>query len=118
MGTLPMTALSMQSTSETLQRVLALVAGAPDRLGAILDEHVDAFFAFTAGRRILAANAAAERFFGYGRHELDGRLTDDLVPERLRRPDAPPPIATRDLTGVELPGLRRDGVEIPAVWTF
>lgn len=110
--------LSQRATDETLRGVLALVRAAPNRLAAILDEHAEPLIAFTAERRILSANAGAEDFFRYARHELDGRTTDDIVPERLRQPDAPPQLATEDLTTVELPGLRRDGSEIPTVWTF
>lgn len=113
-----MTAFSPQSTSECLRRVLQRVADAPEQLRATLDAHSDPLIAFTAERTILAANASAESFFGYGPHELDARSTDALVPERLRQPHAPPMIATSDLATVELPGLRKDGAEMPVVWTF
>jgi PAS domain S-box-containing protein len=90
----------------------------PDRLGAILDEHAEPLVAFTSQRIILAANPAGERFFGYGRRELDGQPTDVIVPGRFRQPAAPPQVALEDLTTVEIPGLRRDGTEVPTVWTF
>jgi PAS domain S-box-containing protein len=101
-----------------LLTVLADVATAPERLRAILDERPEPLIAFTAQRKIIAANAPGERFFGYDRHELDDRPTDDIVPERLRQPDAPPMLATDDLTTIELAGLRKGGVEIATVWTF
>jgi PAS domain S-box-containing protein len=114
----PFTPLSQRSADHVLQGVLARVAAAPERLAAILDEHSQALIAFTAHRTILSANAPAEAYFGYGRHELDSRPTDDIVPQRFRQPDAPPQLATEDLTTVELAGLRRDGSEIPTIWTY
>jgi PAS domain S-box-containing protein len=113
-----MTALSLHSSNETLRRVLASVNEAPERLQAFLETESDPLIAFTAQREILAANEAAERFFGYSRHELDAQRTDLLVPKRLRQPEAPPQVATTDLASVELPGLRKDGTEVEIVWTF
>ncbi len=110
--------LSQRSTEESLRRVLARVAADPGGLAAILDAHSEPLIAFTAHRRILSANAPAEAFFGYGRHQLDSRPTDTIVPERFRQPDAPPQLATEDLTTVEIPGLRRDGSEVPTLWTY
>jgi len=113
-----MTALSLHSSNEALRRVLASLDEAPERLRTILDGESEPLIAFTARRDILVANEAAERFFGYSRHELDGRGTDSLLPERLRQPDAPPQVATTDPASVEVPGLRKDGTEIEIVWTF
>ncbi|HEY4015832.1 MAG TPA: PAS domain S-box protein [Polyangiaceae bacterium] len=113
-----MTSLSLQSPSQFVANVLARVHDTPERLAAILDEHSEPLIAFTSERKILAANAPAERFFGYGRHELDSRPTDELVPERLRQPGAPPQVATRDIASVEIPGLLKGGSERPVAWTF
>ena len=107
-----------QSAGRLLLSVLARVAAGPGRLAAILDDSPQALIAFTAERTILAANIAGEQYFGYERHELDSQPTDRIVPERFRQPDAPPQLATEDLTTVELPALRKDGAEIPTVWTF
>lgn len=113
-----MTALSLHSSNEALRRVLASVSESPERLTSIVEEASEPLIAFTAERKILVANEAAERFFGYSRHELDAKSTDLLVPHRLRQPEAPPQVATRDLASVEIPGLRKDGTEIEVVWTF
>lgn len=110
--------LSLRSTEELLRQVLSRVADSPSELAPILDEHPDPLIAFTADRIIISANSAAERFFGYGRHELDGHITDVVVPERFRQPDAPPMKAFDTLTTVELPGLRHDGTEPSLSWTF
>ncbi len=115
-----MTILSLPSStsSPTLGRVLAAVVEDPDGLEAILDEYALPLIAFASNRTILAANTSAERFFGYGRHELDAQRTDELIPERLRQADAPAPVATTDIVSVELPGLRKDGAELLVVWTY
>jgi PAS domain S-box-containing protein len=113
-----MSALLMHTTAERLQRVLSRVAEAPSRLAEILAAEPDPLIAFALDRTILAANAPAERFFAYAAHELDGQSTDVLVPDRFRQPNAPPPPALKDLTSVELPGVRKDGSELPLVWTY
>jgi PAS domain S-box-containing protein len=110
--------LSQRSTEELLRRVLARVSAEPAELAAILGEYPDPLIAFTAERTIITANPAAERCFGYGPSELDGRITDVIVPARLRQPDAPPMMAVDTLTTIELPGLRRDGSEPLLSWTF
>lgn len=110
-------ALRLQAEN-SLRSALADVALAPDRLAAILDEREEPLVAFNSERNVVAANASAERFFGYERRELDSRPIDVIVPERLRQPDAPPPLPTEDLTTVEIPGLRKDGSEIATVWTY
>jgi PAS domain S-box-containing protein len=109
---------SARSADDAVRTALARAGAAPQRLAEILAEHAEPLIAFTAGRVILAANAPAQAFFGYGPHELDGRSTDVIVAARFRQPDAPPMRPTPDLPTVELPGLRRDGVEIPTTWTF
>ncbi len=110
--------LSQRSTEETLRRLLAQLAAEPERLQALLADDSEPLMAFTAQRHILGASVALETLFGYERHALDGRSTDVLLPERLRQPDAPPMVATPDLTTVEIPGLRCDGVEVLLSWTF
>jgi PAS domain S-box-containing protein len=113
-----MNLLSQRSTEATLRAVLARVALNPTRLLEILSASTEPLVAFTADRFVLAANPAAERLFGYGRHELDGRSTDVIVAERFRQPDAPPLVVTNDLMSIDLPALRRDGSELPLSWTF
>ncbi len=103
---------------EALRWVLAELRNAPDRLATVLDAHPEALVAFASDRTILAANEPAERYFGYGRGELASLSTDTLLPHRLRQPDAPPQIPIEDLTTVELPALRKDGVEVATVWIF
>ena len=109
---------SRRSSDEALLAALAKVAAEPARLGAILDEFSEVLVAFSPHRVILAANAGAERYFGYGRDELNGQSTDLLVPVRFHQPDAPPQLATDDLTTVEIPCVRKDGSEVPTIWSY
>ena len=101
-----------------LREVLGGATAQPGQVPEILDRRAEPLIAITSERKIAAANEAAERVFGYGRHELDALSVDVLVPPRLRQPNAPPPLQTEDLMTVELPGLRKDGTEIPTVWIF
>jgi PAS domain S-box-containing protein len=104
--------------ASVLESVLKQVAEAPERVAALLDARPEALMAFDARRVLLGANEAAERYFGYERRALDGHRTDALVPPRFRQPDPPAPLATPDLTTVELPALRHDGTEVVTVWTY
>jgi PAS domain S-box-containing protein len=110
--------LSQRATDELLRHVLARVAEDPSHVADILADFSDPLIAFTAARRVITANHAAEKFFGYGRRDLDGRSSDLLIPEAVRRPDAAPLQPIEALTTVELPGLRRDGSEPHLSWTF
>ena len=109
---------SRRSWDDVLVAALAKVAAEPDRLAETLDQYAEVLVAFSPQRVILAANAGAERYFGYGRHELNGQPTDIIVPARFRQPDAPPQVATEDLTTVEITCLRKDGSEVATIWTY
>ncbi len=70
--------------------------------------------------QICLANAAAERMFGYGQDELVGRLVEVLIPHRYRgrhtgqRARFLASGKARPLgAGLELVGMRQDGVEFP-----
>lgn len=103
---------------EALKSALRRVEDSPRQLDEILSGFAEPLIAFAADRLILAANQSAERFFGYSAGELDHCTTNQLLPDRFRQPNAPPQLATGDHTTVELPGLRKDGTEVPSVWTF
>jgi len=108
----------VHSNQEIVREVLAGIASPAMDLRRALNVQPEALIAFDAGRTILAANLSGETLFGYGPGELDGRSTDVLIPARLRQPDAPPMAETIDFMQVELPGLRRDGSELPIEWCF
>lgn len=70
--------------------------------------------------RIIFVNDQAERLFGYCREELLGREVEVLMPERFRERHARQRMAyveyptTRPMaTGLELYGLRKNGIEFP-----
>jgi PAS domain S-box-containing protein len=85
----------------------------------------DAIFTIDEKSRILFANRGVERVFGYKPQELIGECLDMLIPERYRTAHAAG-IAHYLQThhrripwsGVELPGLHRDGKEIPLEISF
>ncbi len=110
--------LTRRNADEVLRRIVARVLAGPEQLEAVLGETAEPLIAFRADRTIISANEVAERFFGYGRRELDGLSTDELVPPRLRQPDAPPMAINAEVIAVDLPALRRDGTELEVVWTF
>lgn len=102
------------------RRAEALLRESEMRKAGILEAALDAVLTIDALGRVVECNAAAERMFGYPREELLGsELSATIVPERFR--DAhragirrfveagEGPILGRLL---ELPALRKDGVEI------
>lgn len=85
---------------------------------ALLESAAQAILACDKNGRIVLANSAAEKMYGYGRHELIGRRLESLLPERLREAHVlrraawfAEPRTTR--VGLELAGLRKDGSEFP-----
>jgi PAS domain S-box-containing protein len=87
----------------------------------LLEAAPDAILGVDATGRIAIVNAQAERLFGYTRDELIGESVDILVPEGARaiHPDRraeyvndpqPRPMGA----GMDLAGLRKDGVQFPA----
>lgn len=97
---------------------------APD-FRALAENAADAIITIDAEDRILFANLSAERTFGYERDELLELPFTMLIPARLRgahRAGLSRYLETerRNLRwdGVELPGLRKDGGEVPLEVTF
>lgn len=98
----------------------------PDsRFEALAESAPDAILTIDQESRILSANPATERIFGYAPDELIGQPMRVLIPERLREAhDAG--VAryvssgkrTIPWTGVQLPGLTKDGREIPVEISF
>jgi PAS domain S-box-containing protein len=85
----------------------------------------DAIFTVDEQSSILFCNPAVERIFGYKPEELVGRSLDAVIPERYRaehRAGMRRYLDTREQNipwqGFELPGLHRDGREIPLEISF
>lgn len=104
----------LEQTTEALSRGREELSRAAERergerrFRRLLESAPDALFILDRKRRILMANAQAEKLYGYSRAELIGRSSWTLVPERLHR------LRFETLgPGVELSGLRADGTEFP-----
>ncbi|WP_150050481.1 MULTISPECIES: sensor histidine kinase [Methylomonas] len=87
----------------------------------LLNIAADAMLIVDADGRILLANPAAERLFGYQNDEFTNLLIEDLIPARFRsahserRADyARQPESRRMGSGLDLLGLRKDGSEFAA----
>jgi len=93
----------------------------PVDLAELLECLPDALVAVGGDGRIIAANALAERLFGYDRAGLNGESIETLVPRharaghrRLRAAYTAVPRSRPMGIGLELVGLRKDGSEFPA----
>ena len=95
------------------------------RLDALTESAPDAILTIDQASIILSANPATERIFGYAPHELVGQPLTVLIPERLRAAHSAGiarylRTGQRNIpwTGTQLPGLTRDGREIPLEISF
>jgi PAS domain S-box-containing protein len=95
------------------------------QFAALAESAPDAILTIDAQSTILSANPATERIFGWSPDELVGRPLTVLIPERYR-PQHAAGVARylrtgrRNIswTGIPLPGLTKDGREIPLEISF
>lgn len=103
---------------------MAPVESLPDFADRVFEDFLeavpDAVVIADQSGRIIFVNDQAERLFGYFREELLGREVELLMPERFRERHARQRMAyveyptTRPMaTGLELYGLRKNGIEFP-----
>jgi len=92
-----------------------------ERFRKLLDSTSDAILSVDAHGRILLANPAAERLFGYARDEMIGKGMEMLVPECLRsqhrsyrKKYTANPHHRPMGSGLQVRGRRKDGSEFPA----
>lgn len=103
----------------------AAVREREERFRALAENAADAIVTIDEDDRIIFANPAVERVFGYGAEELAEMSFVRLMPERYRdrhregiRRYARRGVRRIPWDGIELPGLHRDGHEIPLEITF
>ena len=96
-----------------------------ERYRAVTETAQDAIFTIDRDSRILMVNRAVRRLFGYEPEELIGKCLDVLMPDAYRkrhREGVERFVNTHQRripwTGVELPGLHRDGHEVPLEISF
>ena len=91
-----------------------------EKFGELLESMPDAIMMTNLTGRIVLANSQTEKLFDYQRGELSGQLVEILMPERFRAAHA----GHRDAyfaqprvrpigAGIELYGVRKDGIEFP-----
>ncbi|MEA2722451.1 MAG: two-component system, cell cycle sensor histidine kinase and response regulator CckA [Gemmatimonadales bacterium] len=106
-------------------RVEAARAASDERYRVIADAASDAIITIDTKSQILVVNLAVERIFGYRPEELTGQPLAILMPEYLRHVHKAGfgrylETGNRHLnwTAIELPGLHRNGHEVPLEVSF
>jgi PAS domain S-box-containing protein len=107
------------------KRALSSLQASELHYRSVTETALDVIITIDEDSRILSINPAVEATFGYSPEDLIGQKMVALMPERFREAHAAG-IARHLATGkrhipwngVQLPGLRKDGVEIPLEISF
>jgi PAS domain S-box-containing protein len=123
-GRITGTVMTFHDISER-RRAEAKLLESEERFRALAETAADVIVTIDAESQMLFINPAAEKVFGYRPEELVGQPLSVLMPEHLRRPHRTGlaryvETGRRHVNwgGVELPGLHRDGREIPLDISF
>jgi PAS domain S-box-containing protein len=107
------------------KRAEAELRASQERYRSVVETALDAVVTIDEGSKILFANPASERIFGWTPAELAGRPLTTLMPERLRSAHEAgfaryleSGRRTMSWQAVEFSGLRKDGREIPLEISF
>lgn len=113
------------ATVVSQRRVRRDSRAAAARFGALAENIADAVVVVDADSRIQYANPAVERVLGYPPEEVRGESLTVLMPDRFRDRHLTAVAdyladrdRTVDWTGVEFPGLHREGHEVPLSISF
>ena len=113
------------SKTRQVQNALAKSVESETRFRTLAETASDAIITIDEDSTILYVNEAAERVFGYSPDEIVGKRLTMLMPERMRSGHEAGLAryirsAKKNIewNGVSLPGLRKDGSEVPLELSF